>query len=75
MISLGIAHWELSDMPMITYDIYIYKPSPRLFDMLGVGGGGTSIVQAREIESAVYKKLFWTSCRTSAPQVLGGGNP
>ena len=26
--------------------------------MLGVGGGGTGIVQAREIESAVYKKLF-----------------
>ena len=62
-------------MTMITYDIYIYKPSSRLFDMLGVGGGGIGIVQAREIESTVYKKLFWTSCRMSAPSVLSGGNP
>ena len=75
MISSDIVYWELSNVPMITYDIYIYKPSSRLFDMLGVGGGGTCIVQAREIESTVYKKLFWTSCRTSAPPVLGGGNP
>ena len=41
--------------------------------MLGVVGGGTGIVQAQKIESAVYKKLFWTSCRTSAPPILGGG--
>ena len=60
-------------MQVITYD-YI-KATPRLFDMLGVGGGETDIVQAREIKSAVYKKLFWTSRRTSVPPVLGGGNP
>ena len=41
--------------------------------MLGVGGGGTGIVYARKVESAVYKKLFWTSCRTSALPVLDGG--
>ena len=41
--------------------------------MLGVGGRGTGIVQAREIESAVYKNLFWTSSRMSAPPILGGG--
>ena len=44
------------------------------YDMLGVGGRGTGIVQSQEIGSAVYKKLFWTSCRTSVPPVLGEGN-
>ena len=56
MINSDTVYWELSDMPMITYNIY--KPSSRLFDMLGVGGGGTGIVQARNRECGLQKVIL-----------------
>ena len=58
MINSDTVYWELSDMPMITYFIYIYKPSSRLFDMLGVGGGGTGIVQAQNRECGLQKVIL-----------------
>ena len=56
VINSDTVYWELSDMPMIIY--YIYKPSSRLFDMLGVGGGGTGIVQAQNRESGLQKVIL-----------------
>ena len=72
MISSDMFYWELSGMPMITYDIK--KPSSRLFDMPWVEGRGKRHVTGSK-KSVVYKKLFWTSCRTSAPPALGEGIP
>jgi len=51
------------------------KPQTRLFDMLGVGNRGKRAYYRLGIKSAVYKKLFWTTYRTSAPPDLGEGNP
>ena len=56
MINLYNVYWDLSDMPMIIY--YIYKPSSRLFDMLGVGGGGTGIVHAQNRECGLQKVIL-----------------
>ena len=41
--------------------------------MLGVGNRGKRAWYMLKRKSAVYKSLFWTSCRTSAPPVLGEG--
>ena len=43
--------------------------------MLGVGNRGKRAWYRLKRKSAVYKNLFWTSCRASAPPVLGEGNP
>ena len=62
-------------MPMINSYIYKEKPQTRLFDMLGAGNGEKKgIVQAQNKECGL-QKLILTSRRTSAPPVLGEGNP
>ena len=48
--------------------------------MLGVGGGGTGIVQAQKIESAVTKSYFGPPvarlrCQSSVGGILDGNSP
>ena len=72
MINSDIVYWELSDMPMIIY--YIYKPSSRLFDMLGVVGGGTCIVQAQNRECGLQEVILALLSHACAASPRGGGS-
>ena len=73
MINPDHIYWDLSDMPMITLYIYI-NHNPGYLTCPGSKAEENAYYRL-EIKSAVYKKLFWTSCRTSAPPVLGEGTP
>ena len=57
MISSDIVYWELSDMPMITYDIYKSHP-PGYLTCSGSGMEEKGIVQAQNNECGLQKAIL-----------------